>query len=150
MSKENTQVLKQRREKADALADLGVNLYSNSFKPANRIKELPPKGVHLEAETQDETNYTYSISGRIMTMRKFGKAAFFNITDSSGTIQVYVKKVDLGDDVFTTFKKWDIGDIVGIEGKLFKTKVGELSVRADKLIMISKSLRPLPDRKSVV
>ena len=121
-------------------------LFRSSFKPANRIKELPPKGVHLEAETQDETNYTYSISGRIMTMRKFGKAAFFNIPDSSGTIQGYVKKVDPGDDVFTTFKKWDIGDIVGIEGKLFKTKVGELSVRADKLIMISKSLRPLPEK----
>lgn len=146
MSKENTQVLKQRREKADALADLGVNLYSNSFKPANRIKELPPKGEHLVAETQDETNYTYSISGRIMTMRKFGKAAFFHITDSSGKIQVYVKKADLGDEVFDTFKKWDIGDIVGIEGKLFKTKVGELSVRADKLVMISKSLRPLPEK----
>ncbi len=146
MSKENTQVLKQRREKADALADLGVNLYSNSFKPANRIKELPPKGENLEAETQDETNYTYSISGRIMTMRKFGKAAFFHITDSSGKIQVYVKKADLGDDVFATFKKWDVGDIVGIEGKLFKTKVGELSVRADKLVMISKSLRPLPEK----
>ncbi len=146
MSKENTQVLKQRREKADALADLGVNLYSNSFKPTNRIKELSPKGEHLEAETQDETNYTYSISGRIMTMRKFGKAAFFHITDSSGKIQVYVKKADLGDDVFATFKKWDIGDIVGIKGKLFKTKVGELSVRADKLVMISKSLRPLPEK----
>jgi len=146
MSKENTQVLKQRREKADALADLGVNLYSNSFTPANRIKELPPKGEHLEAETQDETNYTYAISGRIMTMRKFGKAAFFHIKDSSGKIQVYVKKADLGDDVFDTFKKWDIGDIVGIEGKLFKTKVGELSVRADKLVMISKSLRPLPEK----
>ena len=146
MSKENTQVLKQRREKADALADLGVKLYSNSFKPANRIKELPPKGEHLEAEMQDETDYTYSISGRIMTMRKFGKAAFFHISDSSGKIQVYVKKADVGDDVFATFKKWDIGDIVGIEGKLFKTKVGELSVRADKLVMISKSLRPLPEK----
>ncbi len=146
MSKENTQVLKQRREKADALADLGVKLYSNSFKPANRIKELPPKGEHLEAEMQDETDYTYSISGRIMTMRKFGKAAFFHVADSSGKIQVYVKKADLGDDVFATFKKWDIGDIVGIVGKLFKTKVGELSVRADKLEMISKSLRPLPEK----
>ena len=146
MSKENTQVLKQRREKADALAALGVNLYSNSFKPANRIKELPPKGEHLEAETQDETNYTYSISGRIMTMRKFGKAAFFHLNDSSGKIQVYVKKADLGDELFETFKKWDVGDIVGIEGKLFKTKVGELSVRADTLIMISKSLRPLPEK----
>ncbi len=146
MSKENTQVLKQRREKAEALADLGVNLYSNGFKPDNRIKELIPKGEHLAAETQDETNYTYSVAGRIMSMRKFGKAAFFHLVDSSGRIQVYIKKDALGDEVFATFKKWDIGDIVGIEGKLFKTKMGELSVLADKLVMISKSLRPLPEK----
>ncbi len=146
MSKENTQILKQRREKADALAELGVNLYSNTFQPNNRIKELPPKGEHLAAEMQDDTNYTYSIAGRIMTMRKFGKAAFFHISDSSGGIQVYVKKADLGDETFALFKKWDIGDIVGVEGKLFKTKVGELSVRADKLVLISKSLRPLPEK----
>jgi lysyl-tRNA synthetase, class II len=146
MSKENTQILKQRREKADALSDLGVNLYSNEFKPANRIKQLIPQGEHLDAETQDETNYTYSIAGRIMSMRKFGKAAFFHLVDSSGRIQVYIKKDALGDDIFATFKKWDIGDIVGIEGKLFKTKTGELSLMADKLVMISKSLRPLPEK----
>ncbi len=146
MSKENTQVLKQRREKADALADLGVNLYSNGFKPANRIKELHPRGEHLAAETIDETNYTYSVAGRILSMRKFGKAAFFHIADSSGRIQIYVKKDVLGDEVFATFKKWDIGDIVGIEGKLFRTKTEELSVMADKLVMISKSLRPLPEK----
>ncbi len=146
MSKENTQVLKQRREKADALADLGVKLYSNGFKPANRIKELLPKGEHLVAEAFDETNYTYSIAGRIMSMRKFGKAAFLHLADSSGRIQVYIKKDALGDEIFATFKKWDIGDIVGIEGKLFKTKTEELSVMADKLVMISKSLRPLPEK----
>ena len=146
MAKENTQILRQRREKADNLAALGVNLYSNHFKPANRIKELLPKGEHLAAETQDETNYTYSVAGRIMSMRKFGKAAFFNLADSSGRIQIYIKKDDVGDEVFATFKKWDIGDIVGIEGKLFKTKTEELSVKADKLVMISKSLRPLPEK----
>jgi lysyl-tRNA synthetase, class II len=146
MSKENTQLLKQRREKADSLAELGVNLYSNSFKPANRIKEILPKGDHLAAETQDDSNYTYSIAGRIMSMRKFGKAAFFHLADSSGRMQVYIKKETIGDQRFATFKKWDIGDIVGIEGKLFKTKTGELSVMADKLVMISKSLRPLPEK----
>jgi len=146
MSKENTQVLKQRREKADFLAELGVNLYSNSFTPDNRIKQLLPQGEHLEAETQSETNYTYSIAGRIMAMRKFGKAAFMQLADSSGRIQVYIKKADLGEEIFAAFKKWDIGDIVGVKGKLFKTKTGELSVRADELIMISKSLRPLPEK----
>ncbi len=145
MSKDN-QTLRQRREKADALADLGVNLYSNSFKPANTIQELIPKGEHLAAETSDETRFTYSIAGRIISMRKFGKAAFCHLVDSSGRIQVYAKKDTVGDQEFAKFKKWDIGDIVGVEGKLFKTKTGELSVQADKLVMITKSLRPLPEK----
>ncbi len=145
MSKEN-QILQQRREKAEALAEMGVKLYSNTFSPANLISEILPKGEHLAAEAADETRFTYAIAGRILSMRKFGKAAFCHITDSSGRMQVYIKKETLGDEVFATFKKWDIGDIVGIEGKLFKTKTGELSIAADKLVMISKSLRPLPEK----
>ncbi|MCX5870952.1 MAG: lysine--tRNA ligase [Deltaproteobacteria bacterium] len=145
MSQEN-QLLKQRREKAEALAALGINIFSNSFKPANRIKELLPKGEHLAAETFDETRFTYSIAGRIMSMRKFGKAAFCHLTDDSGQIQIYIKKDTVGEDQFAAFKKWDIGDIVGIEGKLFKTQTDELSVMADKLVMITKSLRPLPEK----
>ncbi len=145
MSKDNI-TLRQRREKAEALADLGVNLYSNSFKPANTIQELLPKGEHLTAETSDDTRFTYSIAGRILSMRKFGKAAFCHLVDSSGRIQVYVKKDTVGEEEFARFKKWDIGDIVGIQGKLFKTKTGELSVQADKVVMITKSLRPLPEK----
>jgi lysyl-tRNA synthetase class 2 len=145
MSKEG-QFLTQRREKAEALADMGVNLYSNTFSPANMINEILPKGEELAVETADETRFTYSIAGRILSMRKFGKAAFCHIVDSSGRMQVYIKKETLGEEVFATFKKWDIGDIVGIEGKLFKTKTGELSIAADKLVMISKSLRPLPEK----
>ncbi|HBI14719.1 MAG TPA: lysine--tRNA ligase [Desulfobulbaceae bacterium] len=145
MNQEN-QVLKQRREKAEALAALGVNIFSNSFKPANRVKELLPKGEHLAEETFEETRFTYSIAGRIMSMRKFGKAAFCHLADSSGQIQIYIKQDVAGEEQFTAFKKWDIGDIVGIEGKLFKTQTGELSVMADKLVMITKSLRPLPEK----
>ena len=104
MNKDN-QILKQRREKADALAEMGVNLYSNSFSPANLIHEILPKGEHLAAESTDETRFTYSIAGRILSMRKFGKAAFCHIVDSSGRYQVYIKKETLGYEVFATFKK---------------------------------------------
>ncbi|MDO9042634.1 MAG: lysine--tRNA ligase [Desulfocapsaceae bacterium] len=145
MSQEN-QLLKQRREKAEALAALGINIFSNGFKPANRIKELLPKGEHLAAETFEDTRFTYSIAGRIMSMRKFGKAAFCHLADDSGQIQIYIKQDTVGEEQFAAFKKWDIGDIVGIEGKLFKTQTDELSVMADKLVMITKSLRPLPEK----
>lgn len=145
MTEEN-QTLTQRREKAESLAALGVNLYSNGFKPANAIKELLPKGEGLGPQEKEDGEPLYSVAGRIMAMRKFGKAAFCTITDKSGQIQIYIKKDIVGDEIFETFKKWDIGDIVGIEGSLFKTKVGELSVQARSIVMISKSLRPLPDK----
>ena len=145
MSQDN-QTLKQRREKAESLEELGVNLYSNSFTPANAIEQLLPKGDSLEAQERESGGNSYSIAGRIMAMRKFGKAAFCHITDQTGRIQIYLKKDKLGDETFTAFKKWDIGDIVGINGTLFKTKVGELSVAATDITMISKSLRPLPEK----
>ena len=145
MSEEN-QILAQRREKAESLAELGVKLYSNTFKPANAIQELLPKADSLEPQEAEPGDASYSIAGRIMAMRKFGKAAFCTLTDKTGQIQLYIKKDVLGDEIFETFKKWDIGDIVGVEGTLFKTKVGELSVQARQITMISKSLRPLPDK----
>jgi lysyl-tRNA synthetase class 2 len=145
MSEEN-QTLAQRRQKAQSLAELGVNIYSNRFKPAHSVSDLVKKGDGLAAQETEQSGDMYSIAGRVLTMRKFGKAAFCTLADQSGTIQIYVKKDVLGDDIFETFKKWDIGDIVGIEGILFKTKVGELSVQARAITMISKSLRPLPDK----
>ncbi len=145
MSQDN-QTLKQRREKAESLEAAGTNLYSNNFKPANTVQELLPKGEFLEAqETEPRTN-SYSVAGRIMAMRKFGKAAFCQLSDQTGHIQIYLKKDKLGDQAFEAFKKWDIGDIVGIIGTLFKTKVGELSIAATETTLISKSLRPLPEK----
>jgi lysyl-tRNA synthetase class 2 len=145
MTEEN-QTLTQRKEKAESLAELGVNLYSNDFTPAHTAAELHPKGEHLGPQEKEEGENLYSVAGRVMAMRKFGKAAFCTVTDKTGQIQLYIKKDIVGDDVFETFRKWDIGDIVGVEGTLFKTKVGELSIQARKIVMISKSLRPLPDK----
>lgn len=145
MTEEN-QTLTQRREKAESLAQLGVNLYSNDFKPANNAAELLEQGKDLAPQEKEEGEALYSVAGRVMAMRKFGKAAFCTVTDKSGQIQLYIKKDIVGEELFETFKKWDIGDIIGVEGTLFKTKVGELSIQARKIVMISKSLRPLPDK----
>jgi len=145
MSQDN-QILQQRREKAEALEELGVKLYSNRFKPANIVSDILPESDNLQAEEHDPKSEMFSVAGRIMSMRKFGKAAFCHLADRSGQIQIYLKKQVLGDEEFDKFKKWDIGDIVGIEGTLFKTKVGELSVQAKSITMISKSMRPLPEK----
>src|SRR5512133_948294 len=97
MNKDN-QVLTQRREKAEALAALGVNLYSNSFKPANSVQELLPKGESLAPETAEPGSPGYSIAGRVMSMRKFGKAAFCHLVDTSGQIQIYLQRDTLGEE----------------------------------------------------
>ncbi|HHD62778.1 MAG TPA: lysine--tRNA ligase [Desulfobulbaceae bacterium] len=139
-------LLKARREKAKILAESGVKLFSNTFKMPQPIKEILPRGETLAPESHEQEGGNYRVAGRIMSMRKFGKAAFFHIQDESGRIQIYAKRDLLGDETFKQFKKWDVGDIVGIVGKLFKTKTGELSIEAAGLQMITKSLRPLPEK----
>ncbi len=145
MSNDN-HMLQQRREKAESLAELGVKLYSNHFKPKNKVVELLPKGDSLQPEQTENPKQSYSLAGRIVAMRKFGKAAFFSIADVSGNMQIYVRKDTIGANRFAEFKKWDIGDIVGAADHLFKTKTGELSIYALAITMISKSLRPLPEK----
>jgi lysyl-tRNA synthetase class 2 len=145
MSEEN-QILTQRKEKAEALAAMGVNLYANTFSPTNCAAEILPKAEPLAPQETEPGGAVYSVAGRIMAMRKFGKAAFCSIADRTGQIQVYMKQDALGEEIYETFKKWDLGDIVGVEGPLFKTKTGEPSLHAQKIVMISKSLRPLPDK----
>ena len=130
-AQQNT-LLKQRQEKAQFLSENGVKLYSNSFKAPIPIAEVVPRGEQLAAESYEQNGNTYRVGGRIMSMRKFGKAAFFHIQDESGRMQIYARRDIVGDEQFNLFKKWDIGDIVGVHGRLFKTKTGELSVQAFK------------------
>ena len=143
---QSSNLLKQRRDKANLLAESGVKLFRNDFKSPIPIVEILPRGELLTAESYEENGNRYRVAGRIMSMRKFGKAAFFHVQDETGRIQIYAKRDLLGDEEFKLFKKWDVGDIVGIEGRLFKTKTGELSVEAAELCMITKSMRPLPEK----
>ena len=89
-----------------------------------------------------------SVAGRIMAFRNMGKASFINIQDKQGRIQVYVKRDDIGAEEYQWFKKYDIGDILGIEGKVFKTKTGEVSIHATKVVLLSKSIQVLPNKWS--
>ncbi|WP_339132630.1 MAG: lysine--tRNA ligase [Candidatus Electrothrix sp. GW3-4] len=139
------QLLKQRREKAETLAEAGVTLFSNDFKNPQAVREILPLADNLEPETHAPDDVVYRVAGRIMSLRKFGKAAFFHVQDETGRMQIYARR-DLLAEEFQLFKKWDVGDIVGVEGKLFKTKTGEPSLEAAHLHMITKSLRPLPEK----
>ena len=139
-------LLSQRREKAESLVEAGVPLFRHSFPQPQPILELLPFGNDLGAEEHDHSGTVFRVAGRIMSMRKFGKAAFFHLRDNSGNIQVYARRDLLGEEAYNQFKKWDVGDIAGVEGTLFKTKTGELSLEASLLVLVTKSLRPLPEK----
>jgi lysyl-tRNA synthetase class 2 len=104
------------------------------------------KNAEIRANFETMENQTVRIAGRIMTWRNMGKANFINVRDGSDRMQVYVRMNDIGEEEFKEFKKWDIGDIVGIEGFVFKTRTGEISVHAQKIVLLSKSLLPLPEK----
>ena len=95
---------------------------------------------------EEQTPMQVSVAGRVMTRRIMGKASFFNLQDTTGNIQVYAKRDDVGEDTYARFKKWDIGDILGVKGYVFRTQTGEITIHAAELQLLSKSLRPLPEK----
>jgi len=145
MSKEESQILIQRKNKAGELTELGVPLYINDFKPTHSVRDAILKGESLTADTT-QADGLLSVAGRIVSLRKFGKAAFLHIQDETGRLQVYVKRDGIPADQFAVFKKLDIGDLAGFTGTLFLTNTGELSILAASLTLITKSMRPLPEK----
>ncbi|MFZ5774733.1 MAG: lysine--tRNA ligase [Thermodesulfobacteriota bacterium] len=137
------QVLKQRRQKAQELADLGVNLYANDFTPQHRISDILNANSNPDLAPEEGIK---SVAGRIMALRKFGKASFLHIQDESGRIQIYVKRDAVGEEAYAIFKKFDMGDIAGFTGTLFRTQTGELTIEAASIKPVTKSLRPLPEK----
>jgi lysyl-tRNA synthetase class 2 len=136
-SEEVNQLIRQRQEKLEKIMEMGVNPYPYKFEQTHTSELIIINFDKLE-------NKTVQVCGRIMSNRLMGKAAFFHIEDMYGRIQIFVKKDILGEDVFNLYKLLDIGDIVGISGKVFRTRTGEISVAAEKLNLLNKSLRPLP------
>ncbi|MBR3001888.1 MAG: lysine--tRNA ligase [Oscillospiraceae bacterium] len=104
------------------------------------------KDIKDNFRDDSEEQMTVSVAGRVMTRRIMGKASFFNLQDTTGTIQVYARRDDVGEETYARFKKWDIGDILGVKGFVFRTQTGELTIHATDLQLLSKSLRPLPEK----
>jgi len=124
----------------------GPVAFPNDFKPAHHAQSLHTAHGAKTAEVLAEEKHTVRIAGRMVLKRVMGKASFATLQDSTERMQVYVKGEEVGVEVYEDFKHWDLGDIVGAEGYLFKTKTGELSVHVTSLRMLTKSLRPLPDK----
>ena len=138
-------MIAERRAKLAKLRETGV-AYPNDFVPDARAAALHDKYDGQEQEALAANPVTVKVAGRMMLKRVMGKASFATLQDSSGRIQIYLERGALGEDVYAAFKQWDIGDIIAIEGSVFKTNKGELSVHATTARLLSKSLRPLPDK----
>lgn len=141
---ELSELLLQRRRKVNDLWAAGINPYPNDFRPQHTSADL------LEAygniEQIDAADVAFVLAGRIIARRSFGKAAFIQLQDRKGRIQVYVRKDDLGEEMFARFESFDIGDIIGVSGFPFRTKTGELSIHATMVRQLVKSLLPLPEK----
>lgn len=138
--------LQVRREKLQALKDKGIDPFGKKFERSHQAIELKEQYGEFTKEELEEKNIFVSIAGRIMTKRGKGKAGFAHIQDLSGQIQIYVRKDSVGEDQYEIFDMADLGDLIGVKGTVFKTKVGELSVKATEFVLLTKALRPLPDK----
>ncbi|EJR01002.1 MULTISPECIES: lysine--tRNA ligase [Bacillus] len=135
-----------RREKLHNLREQGIDPFGKRFERTNSTTDLVSLYGEFSKEELEEKEITVSIAGRIMTKRGKGKAGFAHVQDLQGQVQIYVRKDTVGDEEYELFTTADLGDLVGIEGKVFKTNVGELSVKATGFTLLTKSLRPLPDK----
>ena len=145
IEQDENRLITQRREKLNELRKEG-NAFPNDFRRNVLNAELVAEYTETDSDTLKAGNRRVKIAGRLMTKRVMGKASFATIRDVSGDMQLYVKRDDLAEGVYPAFKRWDLGDIIAAEGTMFRTQKGELSVAVDDIRLLTKSLRPLPEK----
>ena len=138
-------VIAERREKLKAIREKGV-AFPNDFKPEHFAAPLHAQFGEQENETLDTQAVVVKVAGRMMLKRVMGKASFATIQDKTGRVQLFISKDNIGEELYDSFKHWDLGDIVAAVGVVFKTKTGELSIKVSELRLLTKSLRPLPEK----
>ncbi|HFD87364.1 MAG TPA: lysine--tRNA ligase [Gammaproteobacteria bacterium] len=143
--RDENKLIAERREKLNQLRENGI-AFPNDFRRNVISSELHAEYDEKPREFFEDNEIRAAVAGRMMAKRVMGKASFASIQDMSGRIQLYVQRDALPEGVYADFKTWDIGDIVGAQGKLFKTQKGELSIKVDSIRLLTKSLRPLPEK----
>jgi len=147
---DDNQLMVERREKLAALREQarasGHAAFPNDFKPTHHAADLHHRHGQVPNEELEPQGIRVAIAGRLMLKRVMGKACFGTLQDASGRMQLYVTQDNVGEQALAAFKHWDLGDILACEGTLFRTKTGELSVKASRVRLLTKSLRPLPDK----
>jgi len=143
---EASELFQQRIRKREELKKEGIDPYPNHFRVTHTSKDIHEAFGSLSDEELKSIKETFCLAGRILAIRDFGKASFIQIQDRKGRIQAYFQKNIVGDQAFQLFKTFDIGDFVGLEGKVFRTKTGELTLQVQNFQLLVKSLRPLPEK----
>ena len=144
MTEEN-KLITERKKKLEEIKTK-YKPYPNSFIKLHSTDDITSKYSNYDKDSLAEDNVDVSISGRLLTIRNMGNSSFANLHDENGNIQIYLQKKQVGEDAYWLFNNLDLGDIVGINGRLFKTKTGELTINTEKIELLSKSLRPLPEK----
>ena len=135
-----------RRGKLDKLREIGLDPFGQRYDRSDYASDIVEKYKDVEHDKFEDMDDTAKVAGRIMFIRKMGKASFFTIKDKTGTIQIYISINDIGEDSYNLFKSADIGDIVGVYGKVMKTKTGEVTIKCLEYTHLVKALRPLPEK----
>ncbi len=135
-----------RREKAQKIKDLGLDPFGHKFERTALASEIKEKYADIPHDEFENMKDEATVAGRIMFIRKMGKASFFSIKDKTGNIQIYISINDVGEDSYNLFKTADLGDIVGVRGKIMKTKTGEITIKCLEYTHLVKALRPLPEK----
>ncbi len=135
-----------RREKLEKIKNLGIDPFGHKYEVTDFSQDIKDKYKNMSHEELVELNATVSVAGRIMFIRKMGKASFFSIKDKLGNIQIYISINDVGEDVYNLFKSADIGDIVGVKGIVMMTQTGEVTIKCQEYTHLVKALRPLPEK----
>ena len=143
---ELTEQEKVRREKAEKIREMGIDPFGHKFTRTDYAKDLKEKYLEVDHDALLEMNDLVTVAGRIMFIRKMGKASFFTIQDKTGNIQIYISINDVLEDTYNLFKSADLGDIVGIRGSVMKTKTGELTIKCLEYTHLVKALKPLPEK----
>ena len=135
-----------RREKAEKLRELGLDPFGHRYDREDYARDIVTKYADVDHDAFETMDDTAKVAGRIMFIRKMGKASFFTIQDKTGSIQIYISINDVGEETYELFKNADIGDIVGVYGKVMKTKTGEVTIKCLEYTHLVKALRPLPEK----
>ncbi|GAA4075991.1 lysine--tRNA ligase [Amphibacillus indicireducens] len=146
MSEELNEHMRVRRDKMSDMRAKGIDPFGDKFDRTHMASELVAEYNEVSKEELEERSVNATVAGRIMTKRGKGKVGFSHIQDFSGQIQIYVRKDEIGEDAYELFNTADLGDIVGVSGEVFKTNVGELSIKVTSFTFLTKSLRPLPEK----